>query len=275
MRASELPVEAESMGLMRISDTPPRSWSALRKGGLVMSTLDREWAIEQIDTFMHNTKLVGYDSPNIIGTRLRGSDAAVSEGAYIVERILSRVLPGWQTGRPETDRNYKWLRDQAVRAKTEIERAAELAEHLGDNAPDMSAGNLHPWAWENGSSYWGSGHYHQAVMQAAIRVNVETQSKLGRQDISETQLFNQAFSLDPPKEGAPRLRLMGNDGSKTYENLHHGARSLAQGLYTAIRNPGMHTLQKSDGGDMQIALEQLAAFSILARWIDQAEVKAI
>ena len=30
-----------------------------------------------------------------------------------------------------------------------------------------------------------------------------------------------------------------NDGGKTYENLHRGARSFADGLYTAIRNPGI------------------------------------
>ena len=31
----------------------------------------------------------------------------------------------------------------------------------------MDAANLHPWAWENGKSYWNTGHFHQAVMQAA------------------------------------------------------------------------------------------------------------
>lgn len=34
----------------------------------------------------------------------------------------------------------------------------------------------------------------------------------------------------------------------------------------------MHRPQESDGGDEQLALEQLAAFSLLARWVDQAEV---
>lgn len=31
-------------------------------------------------------------------------------------------------------------------------------------------------------------------MQTAIRINVETQAKLGRMDVSETALFNEAFS---------------------------------------------------------------------------------
>ena len=83
----------------------------------------------------------------------------------------------------------------------------------------------------------------------------------------------QAFSLEDPKPGAPRFRLAKNDGGKTYENLHRGARSFADGLYTAIRNPGMHKPPASEGGEEQVALEQLAAFSLLARWVDQAEVE--
>lgn len=114
------------------------------------------------------------------------------------------------------------------------------------------------------------GHYHQAVMQAAIRINAETQAKLNRLDVSETALFNEAFSLHDPKRNVPRLRLMENDGSKTFENLHRGARAFAEGLYAAIHNPGMHV--PHDGGEEQVALEQLAAFSLLARWVDKATV---
>ncbi len=110
-------------------------------------------------------------------------------------------------------------------------------------------------------------------MQAALRVNAEAQAKLGRVDVSETALFNEAFSLSEPKEGAARLRLAENDGGRTFENLHRGARAFADGLYTAIRNPGMHTPASANGGEEQIALEQLAAFSLLARWVDQATVE--
>lgn len=242
-----------------------------------MAKLDPEWALEEINQFLHATGQIGYDSSGsgvtIFGTHMRGSETEASQRAHVVEKILDRVLPGWAKDRPNKDGKYDWLRDQASRAKAALQRSAELAEKLGDNAPDMDAANLHPWAWENGSSYWNTGHYHQAVMQAAIRINAETQAKLGRMDVSETALFNEVFSLDAPKAEAPRLRLMEDDGSRTYQSLHRGARSFADGLYTAIRNPGMHTPPPSDGGEEQLAQEQLAAFSLLARWVDQADVE--
>lgn len=242
-----------------------------------VAKLNVEWAIEEIDGFLRATAQVTPDlGPGIayFGTVMRGPRTEASQRAYVVEKILDRVLPGWSKDRPKKEGDYSWLRDQASRAKAALQRDAELAERLGDTAPDMDAANLHPWSWQSGMSYWNSGHFHQAVMQAAIRVNFETQTKLGRVDISEVDLFNQAFSLDAPKVGAPRLRLAENDGSKTYDNLHRGARAFADGLYTAIRNPGMHMPQESDGGEEQLALEQLAAFSLLARWVDQATVES-
>ena len=88
-----------------------------------------------------------------------------------------------------------------------VERQAELAQKLWDNTPDMEEANLHPWVWENGRSYWITGHCHQAVMQAAIWINAETQARVGRMDVSETALFNEVFSLNPPTADALSLRL--------------------------------------------------------------------
>ena len=234
--------------------------------------LDVEWAIQEIDAFLRVTEQVRQNIPGAIyvGKAMRGPKTEASERAHVVEQILDRVLPGWRKQRPDKDRDYAWLRDQAARGRAALRRQAELAEKLGDNAPEMDAANLHRWVWESAKSLWNTGHYHEAVMAAAIRVNAETQAKLQRRDVSETALFNEAFSPNDPKENAPRLRLMEYDGSKTYESLHRGARAFAEGLYAAIRNPGMHV--PHDGGEEQLALEQLAAFSLLARWVDQAEV---
>jgi hypothetical protein len=238
-----------------------------------MSGLDKSWAIQQIDAFINASDYVRSTTPNVGGTFQRQPDKVVAQHAHVVEQILDRTMPGWKSTLETSPKMRKWnpLRDVASRCRAALEREDEIRQHLGDGAPKLDAGQLHPWAWENGASYWRTGHFHQAVMQAAIRINAETQAKLGRRDCSETDLFNQGFSLDAPRPGAPRLRLMQDDGSKTYENLHRGARALAEGLYTAIRNPGMH----DDGRENteQQALEQLAAFSILARWVDEATVQ--
>ncbi|MFB2597092.1 TIGR02391 family protein [Herbiconiux sp. P17] len=242
-----------------------------------MSKLDEAWAIAEIEAFLRVTAQVDPNTKGsgvvYFGTVMRGPRTDADAQAHVVEMILDRVLPRWAADRPEKDKDYRWLRGQSSRAKAALVRRAELADKLGDDAPGMDAGKLHPWAWENGASYWRTGHYHQAVMQAAIRVNAETQAKLARTDVSETKLFNEAFSLDPPKESAARLRLAVDDGSDTYKNVHRGARSFAEGLYAAIRNPGMH----QDVGEVteHMALEQLAAFSVLARWIDQASVAGV
>lgn len=70
--------------------------------------------------------------------------------------------------------------------------------------------------------------------------------------------------------GKPRLRLTPNGGSDTFKSRHEGAASFARGLYSAIRNPIAHEVDEEL--DENEALEQLAAFSILARWVDAAAV---
>lgn len=239
-----------------------------------MTRLNKTWAIEELQLFLTVTAKVRLDpAPGAVYPRyVMKNSLEAQERLYVVEQILEKVLPGWSRDKPVTDKGYLWLRTQVVRAKVALERESELAEYLGNDAPEMDTSNLHPWVWQDGQGLWRGGHYHQAVMVAAVQVNAEAQKKLGRRDVSETDLFNQAFSLDAPKEEKPRLRLMENDGSPTYRSLHGGVRAFAEGLYSAIRNPGMHNPPAGEGDEEQLALEQLAAFSLLARWVDEATV---
>lgn len=240
-----------------------------------MTQLNKVWAIREIELFLGiTTQVRPQTAPGVtyLGTVMRGPLTEASERAYVVEQILDRAIPSWRSEKPAADKDFRWLRKQASRAKVALEREEELAQNLGDNSPEMDTSNLHPWVWGSIQSLWGGGHYHQAVRDAAIQVNAEAQKKLGRRDVSETDLFNQAFSLEDPKEGKPRLRLMDDDGSPTYQSIHRGARALAEGLYSGIRNPAMHTSHENTDDEEQIALEQLAAFSLLARWVDQATI---
>lgn len=162
-------------------------------------------------------------------------------------------------------------REAAQRALVVLAREDEVRRNLGDDAPRMSASHLHPWVWDGARALWRSGHYREAVGAAARKINAETQNKVGRRDVSEIDLFKQAFSLDTAKSGAPRLRVLPDDGSKTYQSVHRGIMAYAERCFAALHNPIAH-----DEGELSEdeGLEQLAALSILARWVDGAQLRA-
>lgn len=236
-----------------------------------------EWAIEQLDEFIQATAVTYVPSPpSSIG--FHSYKTAVSEDeivkrAQVVEQILDRVVPTWRTDVQKKDRQ-KWSvhYEASIRAREELVRAEEVRENLGENAPELSAAKLHPWIWEGANSLWQSGHYREAVGGAIRKLNAETQNKVGRRDVSETNLFKQAFSTDQPKADAARLRRMKDDGSDTYKSVQRGAMSFAEGVFAGIRNPLSHEVDQELSE--QEALEYLAALSVLARWVDQSDVEA-
>ncbi|ATE54042.1 TIGR02391 family protein [Actinosynnema pretiosum] len=238
--------------------------------------VDVDWAIGEIDSFLELTELHRPPDPYgvvFLGSELanRGRQEAIVASAHVVEQIFGRVMPNWRTEVP-ADRNHdinRWCQhiEAAQRVRTALLRQVELREKLGDDAPQLDAARLHPWIWEGARSLWQSGHYREAVRVACVKLNAETQNKVNRRDIAEIDLFNQVFSADPPQPGKPRLHVAVADGSKTFTSLQRGVRCFAEGCYAAIRNPISHSV-----GDLaeDEALEQLAALSVLARWVDQA-----
>jgi uncharacterized protein (TIGR02391 family) len=234
-----------------------------------MPLKDPGWAVTQLKEFLYDTRprdLYEFDAAG------RESDVAIARQAHVVEQILSRVLPRWRQQQPTvSDDRWDPLREMASRALAQLELGEELAEKLGDGAPVLSASSLHPWVWDGARAMWQSGFYGQAVVHAAKKVNAETQNKLGRRDVGEAELFNQAFSTDPPKIGKPRLRIRPDEGSPTFGSVHRGARALAEGCYAAMRNPLSHETAEEELPEAE-ALEQLATFSVLARWVDAATV---
>jgi Protein of unknown function (Hypoth_ymh) len=87
---------------------------------------------------------------------------------------------------------------------------------------------------------------------------------------SIASLAASAFSSADPTPGAPRLRFPGFDpvGSDDWKSAHDGAGAFGRGCFLRIRNLYTH----HDGEAEQENLEALAALSLLARWIDSAEV---
>ena len=239
--------------------------------------MDVAWALDELRKFETMTVMTNASGGGLITTRSKtaNSDSEVASAAPIVEQILDRVIPNWRRDVPLRDSN-RWTRhpEATQRAMTLLEREAELRERLGDRAPIIDASQLHSWVWDGARSMWQSGHYSQGVVDALKKVNAEAQNKSGRHDIGESDLFKQLFTIDSPKPGAPRLRLMPDDGSATFKNVHRGAWALAEGLFAGVRNVLSHTVLESEK-DEQRAVEQLAAVSVLARWVDEAQLENI
>jgi uncharacterized protein (TIGR02391 family) len=241
--------------------------------------MNTEWALKELDKFIDQT-VMRYPDPvpgivDMTGRKITSArDEDITKQAHVVEQILDRVLPSWR----DLDANVKanrWMRHRtaALRAKEALIREAEVKENLGENAPELSAAELHPWVWSGAKSLWQSGHYREAVEGAIKKLNAETQNKVGRRDVSETDLFKQAFSFDEPKAGKARLRRMKDDGSDTYKSVQRGAMNLAEGVFAGIRNPLSHEADQELSE--QEALEYLAALSVLARWADAATVERV
>lgn len=243
-----------------------------------MTGLNVEWAVAELDKFIQQTVLTNnsYVGGGVVSISNKSStavpDAEVAQQAQVVEKIFDRVIPGWR-GEIELRSSNRWTRhrEAAIRAKAELERQEEIRENLGDDAPELSASNLHPWIWSGASSLWNSGHYREAIEGAIRKLNAEAQNKLARRDVSETDLFNQAFSEQSAAAKNPRLHRMPDDGGKTFKSVQRGARMFAEGVFAGIRNPLAHETDQEM--PEQQALEYLAALSVLARWVDDSTLE--
>ncbi|WNI12104.1 TIGR02391 family protein [Corynebacterium sp. Z-1] len=237
-----------------------------------------EWAIEQLDKFITMTVMTndshsgrGYVSISTHSST-SASDVEVTKQAQVVEKILDRVIPRWRT-EIELSKTNRWTRhrEAAIRSREELVRQQEVEQNLGENAPELSAAELHTWIWDGAQSLWQSGHYREAIGGAIRKLNAEAQNKVGRRDLSETKLFQESFSDKPATAGKARLRRMNPDDSDTYKSVQRGAMAFAEGIFAGIRNPLSHEAGQ-ELTELE-ALEYLAALSVLARWVDESTVE--
>ena len=142
--------------------------------------------------------------------------------------------------------------------------------------PRLAASQLHWWVWNAAVALWDDGHYREAVQAAATAVEQETKRKVDRGDLSGGNLYLDVF-MPGGKPGERRLRFVNieeytADGNTTQDwtSAHRGAAFFGQGCSQGIRNLVSHN---TDDVDEQVALEHLAALSVLARWVDTAMVR--
>ena len=147
----------------------------------------------------------------------------------------------------------------------------ELAEAIFEpTGPQLAANEMHQWVWAAAERLWATGHYREALQAAATAVESQVQGKTGVHKLAGADLLRKVFNVDDPKPGEPRLRLDYPTSGLSWRSAHEGAANFGAGCMMAIRNIVSHNLAVPDEAD---ALEQLAALSVLAKWVDRARVE--
>lgn len=168
---------------------------------------------------------------------------------------------------------YAEARQRGLRRAVEMLEALveDLEEREGRPAlPGLDPAGLHPWVADAAARLWHDGHQRQAVQAAASAVENWLRVKTGVHQGSIASLAASVFAPTGPTPDMPRLRFSGFDpvGSDGWKSAHDGAGAFGRGCFLRIRNLYTH----HDGDVEQEDLEALAALSLLARWIDSAEV---
>ena len=236
--------------------------------------MNHQWALGHVNKFLGASEMT-WDPEADCYTYVAGDDE-VQKQCYVVQQILNVVIEDWDAEygpnvfhEYQTTPDVNYTRTWALRAQGRLELGAELDENLAEDAPTMSARALHPWVWEPAARLWLDGHYRSALHLAATALVSITQAKTNRHEISDRNLYQEVFNLSEPTPGKPRLRVRDDDGSETYKSAQQGALYVGMGLSLGVRNLAAHGIKEIDE---QEALEQLAALSLLARWIDGAKL---
>jgi uncharacterized protein (TIGR02391 family) len=111
---------------------------------------------------------------------------------------------------------------------------------------------LHPAIQKASLRLYSSGHYSQAVLEAAKAVEEIARSVPALSTFSGRQLVEQTFAILPVADPTTR----------TGRGVQEGLRSLAVGAFMAFRNPAAHELIQITEAE---AIEILGIFSLLAR----------
>jgi hypothetical protein len=211
------------------------------------------------------------------GTDPRCGRSRAIELTERVRPILGRLYPDWETENSSSSYfEFSAERDACAKLLARLHSADEIAAMLPrESSPQLRAAEFHELVWSAASAQWSTGHRQEAVLAAAKAVNSMLQAKVDRRDVSDTKLVQESFSDKAPTTALPRLRFPMIEDDQTRESTRQGAMSFGVGCFQAIRNPVGHLPNEEHELSEQEALERLAAFSLMARWIDQAEVQSL
>lgn len=237
--------------------------------------MDTEWALSKLREY--RSLLVNYDGAR--SSPVHG-DEQLEEIAERLDRRLGTVQAIAREVRPSAATtvaavpggHYRRTKGALFSVNLligDITDAAEVAEKMKPTAPQLSADELHPMVWHAAATLWQTEHYRQAVQTAAETINSRVQQLVDRRDRSDSGLMNEVFGNDAAVPGKPRLRWPGEANDQSVISMNTGLRGYASGVFSTIRNLSTHSTEEMP---KHLALEQLAALSLLARWVEQCEV---
>jgi hypothetical protein len=243
--------------------------------------MDTELAIQELDEYLallqrglaivvRSADEIGY----VRDTQFQQVMTELNARTLLIERIINEVdeiLAAQFKNQP----NRGWSRASEIvpveKALGLLRRRDEEGAIFGLSGPKLVATNMHPWIWNSAVSLWHSGHFADAVRRASMDLfDVHLPQKLGiPKQGSPDDRITKAFSTNSPTANEPRLRFVGlTFGTPDWTSAHEGAMFFGKGCAKGIRNVTAH----GSNPDEPLALEALAGLSLLARWIDEAEV---
>jgi Protein of unknown function (Hypoth_ymh) len=195
-------------------------------------------------------------------------DAALQTANQMLPRvnaILLSLVPDIEAVSGSLLRHHEAGVGRVLRAEDVLGDWDEMTENDGETVQfGVPLNALDLVVLEAARQDWNHGQYRQAVANAAAKLNSFLQDRLDVHDISDNDLMAHAFSDKEPQPGRPRLRCPGKQESATVKSMQAGAKLFAIGAYMAIRNPAVHWTRN---GNPSSAAEQLAALSVIARWV--------
>jgi len=217
-----------------------------------------------------------------IAFMMADAEASIRDRVVMAEPTIAEILARMDLAlradwdrllRPALVADYGSRRALAIRAIGVLDSQVAAEEHLRPDGPMLLAEQLHPWVWGAAWPLWQAGARGLAVEQSAKTLVARAQQKTGLYSQTDRELMEGLWSERPATKEQPRLRLPRGPNTKTWESQQEGARSLSRACFTGMRNVASHHLDP--GWSEAEALEYLACLSVLARWVDEAEVERV
>ena len=109
--------------------------------------------------------------------------------------------------------------------------------------PSFAPSEMHDVVWAAAAAHWTTHQYRVAVREAAEALNSHWKNVLGRNDVTETEFWQQTLSAGDPLPGRPKLVWPGDDRDKTTRSMRGGLLPISTRFMDhsgdRIRDPGM------------------------------------